>query len=85
MKIEIQKNYGEIKLGDMLVGDNGKHYLVTETLSEVRFPIRLIDLSTSRDVNGFNSLESIFTITVDVGITRVIRSSNLILKEVEEG
>ncbi|MGG4105091.1 hypothetical protein AAXB25_14340 [Paenibacillus lautus] len=85
MKIEIQKNHGEIKLGDVLVGDNGKYYLVTKTSHEDCFPIRLIDLSTSRDVNGFNSLDSIFTITVDVGITRVIRSSNLILKEIEEG
>lgn len=85
MKIEIQKNHGEIKLGDVLVGDNGKHYLVTENFRESQFPIRLIDLSTSQDINGFYSLNSIITITVDVGITRVIRSSNLILKEIEEG
>lgn len=84
MKIILGNKKENIELGDVLISDKGK-YLVVGIDSEYNdYPIQIIDLRTTKAVNGFKNLSYLNEsgyIEEREEITRVIKSKNLVITE----
>lgn len=84
MKIILDNKKENIELGDVLISDKGK-YLVVGIDSEYNdYPIQIIDLRTTKAVNGFKNLSYLNEsgyIEEGEEITRVIKSKNLVITE----
>lgn len=84
MKIILGNKKENIELGDVLISDKGK-YLVVGTDSEYNdYPIQIIDLRTTKAVNGFKNLHYLNEsgyIEEGEDISKVIKSKNLVIKE----
>jgi hypothetical protein len=85
MKIILGNKKENIELGDVLISDKGKYLVVGVNGKYCDYPIQIIDLRTMEAVNGFRNLSYLNEsgyIEEGEDISKVIKSKNLVIKEV---
>jgi hypothetical protein len=84
MKIILGNKKENIELGDVLISDKGKYLVVGVNGKYCDYPIQIIDLRTTKAVNGFKNLHYLNEsgyIEEGEEIVRIIKSKNLVIKE----